>query len=158
MHPCLHFQVGILMFLIIISPFTNRIFFFSCIRTVLIQEAKLFLNGRQKHMDNYCMLAKVLVFTHLLKTVCDTLNEIINVFKNTLIVLWVRMTCAWRSRPLADPESCLTKLKTGQIWPTSGFLVLELSGVSMGSGSYYNMNRKNGWKSSFRWVFSDWNY
>lgn len=147
------------MFCIIISPFKNGIFF-----SVLIQEAKVFLRGKQKHTDDYCRLAKVLVFTNLLKPVCDTLNEIINhritlnVLKYILFVLQVRMTCAWRSRPLADQESCLTKVETGQIWPTSGFLVLDLSGVPMGSGSYHNMNGKNGWKSSFRWLFSDWNY
>lgn len=56
-----------------------------------IEEAKVFLNGRQKHVDNYGMLAKVLFFTNALKAVCGILNEIADVLKNMFFVLQVRL-------------------------------------------------------------------
>ena len=85
------------MSLIIISPFPG---IFSWDRSASgIQEAKVFLNGRQKHMDNYDMLAKVLLFTNVLKAVCDVLNEIADLLIIMFFVLQVRMTVSRHQDP-----------------------------------------------------------
>lgn len=77
----------------------------------------MFFNGRQKLMDCYGMLAKVLVFTHILKAVCDILNEIADVLKIMFFVLQVRTTVAEDHDLLilVDQESSLMKLKGEQI-------------------------------------------
>lgn len=76
--------------------FSPGIFFLTVLG---IQEDKVFLNGRQKHMDSWVMLAKVLFFTNVLKAVRDILNAVADVWKIMFFVLQERTTMSGDQDP-----------------------------------------------------------